>query len=90
MGLLVLDILYGVLLVISISASIAGLLVYRYRREAGPLILLVSGVPGVIASMMFILDSSNAAKVPLWAPFVCLALFLILLIAAAVRWRGGR
>jgi len=90
MGFLVLDILYGILLVISMSASIAGLLAYRYRREAGPLILLVSGVPGALSSVLFILDSSNAVEIPLWAPFACLALFLLLILAAVIRWRGRR
>ena len=90
MGLFLLDVLYGVLLVISMSASVAGLLAYRYRREAGPFFLLVSGIPGVLSSVLFILDSSNATDIPLWVPFLCLALFLLLILAAVVRWRGRR
>ncbi|MBN1539828.1 MAG: hypothetical protein JW939_06760 [Candidatus Thermoplasmatota archaeon] len=88
MGFFFWDVFFGALLVVSISASVVGLLAYRYRRGAGPLLLAVSGIPGVVASVLFILESSGALEVPLWIPIASLALFAGLILIAVAGWRG--
>ena len=89
MGPFVLDVLYGVLFVISIFISITGLMVFRYRRGQGPLILAISGLPGALSSALFILESSNALEISLFFPLASLASFIVLILAAIVMWRGG-
>lgn len=88
MDLLILDVFFGVLLVISISVSIVGSLAYRYRRRSAPLFLAISGGPGAAASILFILESSGALEIPLWIPITFLAVFMGLIIIAVAGWRG--
>ncbi|MGA1872922.1 MAG: hypothetical protein ACMUHY_04560 [Thermoplasmatota archaeon] len=90
MDLLVLDILYGILFILGISVSVAGALIYRYRRDKGPLLLAVSGSFGMMSSILFVIDSSNAARIPIWLPLSCLLLFIVLILVSLSRWRGGR
>lgn len=90
MGSYAFDVLFGILLVLSICISIAGLIVYRYRRDIGPIIVACSGIFGMSSSILFALDSSNFLETPLPLQLSLLAVFVISFVIGVMTWRGTR
>jgi hypothetical protein len=90
MGPYILDLVLGILFILSVLISIIGFLVYRYRREIGPLILMLSGLPGAVGSFIGVLSRSNTIEVSDVIPISLLLLSFILLILSFVLWRSRK
>lgn len=81
------DLVLGMLFMISTFISVFGLLVYRYRRDIGPLILMIAGIPGMISSVLAILSRSGAIDLPDWPIISLFILSSALIISAILLWR---
>lgn len=87
MGPFILDLVLGILFILSISMLILGCLIFRYRRDTGPLILIVSGISGITASMLGVLSRSGVLDLPDWSIILLYAISILLLIISFIFWR---
>ena len=82
-----LDIIAGILLLLGIISMLIGILVYRYRRGKGPLILIFSGILIPAASVIWILGAVDAIVITPIVPGVILIIGIILFIISFLFWR---
>jgi len=82
-----LDIAAGILLLLSIIQMLAGILVYRYRRGKGPLILVISALFIVSSSLIWILYAVGLIAISWIIPGVILIIGIITFILSLFLWR---
>ena len=82
-----LDIIAGILLLLGIISFLFGIVVYRYRRGKGPLILILSGILVPAASVIWILDSVEVISITPIVPGTILVSGIILFLMSVLLWR---
>ncbi len=84
---LIWDLVLGILFIFSMSISIIGLMAFRYRGGIGPLILMISGIPGIVSSILGVLSQSGLMDLPVWVLILFFGISLVLIIISVIFWR---
>jgi uncharacterized membrane protein HdeD (DUF308 family) len=90
MGPFILDLVLGILFIISASVTVIGFLAFRQRREIGPVLLMISGFFGITASILLVLSRSNAVELSDWLPLSIFALSILSFLLSIILWRSRR
>ena len=87
MGPFILDLVLGFFFGISILISVVGLLVFRYRRGIGPAFLMISGIVGIISSIIGLLSRSGLIDLPDMFLFIFIGISLVMILISVILWR---
>ena len=83
-----LDILAGLVLLLSLAVVIIGTMIFRYRRGVGPALLVSGGLFLILYSIYWLLSSVHL-DTPQEYGFISGGIGLILLLISFLTWRRG-
>ena len=81
------DVIMGLTLVLSIISVLIGSIIFRGRRDAGPMILLVSGIIGSFGPVLFLLDQVEVLSIAPIFSFALIFIWVAGLIISTAYWR---
>lgn len=90
MGPFILDLVLGIFFMLSISFSIIGYIIFRYRRGLGPFLMMISGIPGMTGSIIGVLIRAEAMVLADWIPISLISFSLLLLAISTILWRSRK
>ena len=81
------DVIMGVILTLMLFSILAGLFVYRNRRETGPLILLLSGIAGIAGPILHLLVQTDVIEIDSIFSLIPVAVWILGVLIAVLAWR---
>lgn len=87
MKLFPLDILMGIIFALMVLTVLIGIFAFRGRREAAPLILLLSGVIGATGPVIHLIVQIEIVSISDMIVWIPVALWLLGIILSAFAWR---
>jgi uncharacterized membrane protein HdeD (DUF308 family) len=87
MKLFPLDVITGTLLVISLLLIVLGIVIYRYRRGPGPILLVLSGTLIFCSSVLDILVKTEVLRIWDGSHLIVLGIGILAGIASLTLWR---
>ena len=88
MGPFVVDLVLGIFFIVFTSISVLGFLAFRYRRDLGPLLLMISGILGIAGSSLSVISRSGALEISDLLPLFFFGFSILFLIISIILRRS--
>jgi hypothetical protein len=85
-----LDIVFGMILIAGMIQFLTGMIVYRYRRGRGPLLLVLAGFLFSASSVLWLIPRIELTEIPDLVSVFPLISGVIILFASILIWRERR
>ncbi len=87
MKIFLMDVIMGLTLVLTVISILIGSIIFRGRRDPGPMILLISGIIGSFGPVLFLLDQVEVLSIDPIFSFAMISIWVVGVLISTVYWR---